>query len=490
LLKLPLEPSIDRRLARLVEGELLLRQNKGGLAAPGTLGHVSSETADATRDTDDAPSRRARPGVLIVFSGAAPTFLALPMTAKGVAIGRDPSDGALLPDERLSRRHATVEYSPAQGWTVRDLGSRNGTFVDGQRLHGSATFPTAPKVIRAADTLLVACPDLTALPTALRDGDIVVGTRLAAALATVARAAQSSPTLLLRGESGTGKENASRHFHALGPNRSGPFVAVNCAAIPEGLAERLLFGARRGAYSGAAADSEGHVQAAHGGVLLLDEGGELGLDVQSKLLRVLETREVVPLGASHGQRVDFRICVATHRDLREAVSEGRFRADLYHRIAPPEVVLPPLRERLDEIAEHVAAEVADVGPSLRPHSKLVEACMLRAWPGNVRELRKEVRYAAVQAQSESADRVRVEHLSPTAGRPFEASAGAGAGEVPPKRKGRAYVRWSEAIGRERIEQALKEHGGNVALAARALGMQRTQMYREMERWSIPRPKRG
>jgi len=446
---------------------------------------VSSETADATRDTDDAPSRRARPGVLIVFSGVAPAFLALPMTPKGVTIGRGPTDGAVLPDERLSRHHATIEYSHAQGWTVRDLGSRNGTFVDGQRLHGSAAFH-APKVIRAADTLLVPCVDLTALPTSLRDGNIVMGARLAAALATVARAAQSSPTLLLRGESGTGKENASRHFHALGPNRSGPFVAVNCAAIPEGLAERLLFGARRGAYSGAAADSEGHVQAAHGGVLLLDEGGELDLDVQSKLLRVLETREVVPLGASHGQRVDFRICVATHRDLREAVSEGRFRADLYHRIAPPEVVLPPLRERLDEIAEHVAAEVADVSPSLRAHSKLVETCMLRAWPGNVRELRKEVRYAAVQAQAEGADRVRVEHLSPTAGRPFDASAE----EAPAqKRKGRAYVRWSEAVDRERIEQALKDHGGNVALAARALGMQRTQMYREMQRWAIPRPKR-
>ncbi len=453
---------------------------------------MSSETADATRDTDDAPSRRVRPGVLIVFSGTQSMFLAIPMTAKGVAIGRGTSDGGLLPDERLSRHHATIEHVPGQGWTVRDLGSRNGTFVDGQRLRGTATF-AAPKVIRAADTLLVTCEDLAALPASLRDGDVVVGARLAGALAKVARAAQSSPTLLLRGESGTGKENASRHFHALGPNRSGPFVAVNCAAIPEGLAERLLFGARRGAYSGAAADSEGHVQAAHGGVLLLDEGGELGLDVQSKLLRVLETREVVPLGASHGQQVDFRICVATHRDLREAVSQGRFRADLYHRIAPPEIVLPPLRERLDEIAEHVASEVVDVAPSLRAHSKLVEACMLRAWPGNVRELRKEIRYAAVQARAEGTDRVRVEHLSANAGRPFEAATGAAQGEgaagAAKQRAGRGYVRWSEAIDRERIEQALKEHDDNVALAARALGMQRTQMYREMARWSIPRPKR-
>ena len=115
--------------------------------------------------------------------------------------------------------------------------------------------------------------------------------------------------------------------------------------------------------------------------------------------------------------------------------------------------------------------------------------MLRAWPGNVRELRKEIRYAAVQAQAEGADRVRIEHLSTNAGRPFDASAGESATPAP-KRTGRGYVRWSEAIDREKLEQALKDHGGNVALAARALGMQRTQMYREMARWSIPRPKRG
>jgi transcriptional regulator with GAF, ATPase, and Fis domain len=217
-------------------------------------------------------------------------------------------------------------------------------------------------------------------------------------------------------------------------------------------------------------------------VLFLDEGGELDLGVQAKLLRVLETREVVPLGASHGQRVDVRICVATHRDLRRAVADGKFRADLYHRIAPPEIVLPPVRERLDEITLHVVEEIAQVSSTLRAHAKLVEACLVRFWPGNVRELRKQVRDAAVRADAESSARVRVEHLSPTAGLPFEAS--------PPSNEpapGRAYVRWGESVTREEIERALAEQHGNVADAARVLGMQRTQMYREMARWSIKRP---
>jgi transcriptional regulator with GAF, ATPase, and Fis domain len=219
------------------------------------------------------------------------------------------------------------------------------------------------------------------------------------------------------------------------------------------------------------------VEAAHGGVLFLDEAADLDLGVQAKLLRVLETHEVVPLGASRGRAVDVRVCVAALHDLREAVSMGRFRADLYHRIAPPEVVLPPLRERLDEIAEHVAREIASVVPELRPHPKLIEACMLRSWPGNVRELRKHVRFSALQAKAEGADSVRLGHLSSHAGQPFESRS-----PSPPKPRG--YVRWSRTLDRERIERTLLDHGGSVAKAARALGMQRTQLYREMTRWSL------
>ncbi|HWL87446.1 MAG TPA: sigma 54-interacting transcriptional regulator, partial [Polyangiaceae bacterium] len=385
-------------------------------------------------------------------------------------------------------------------------------FVDGVRVHGTVSMPSL-RVVRIAETVLVPCENVDAIESPLvRDDGWVMGSRLRQVLAVIEREARTSSTLLIRGETGTGKEQAARAFHAFGPHAKGPFVAVNCAAIPEGLAERLLFGAKRGAYSGASTDAVGHLQNADGGVLFLDEGVELDLSVQAKLLRVLETQEVIPLGASHGVRVQVRVCIATHGDLRAAVAEGRFRADLYHRIAPPEVVLPPLRDRLDEIAHHVTAEIAGIGLAeaetglerLTAHAALVETCLVRAWPGNVRELRKEVRHAASVARAKKSDRVRLDCLSPNAGHPFEGeprsrtpspaapSLAAGSTAIATDTSGqrRGYKKWSKSISRAELERALAENAGNVAIAARSLGMQRTQMYREMTRWSVKRPTRG
>jgi transcriptional regulator with PAS, ATPase and Fis domain len=384
----------------------------------------------------------------------------------------------------MSRVHARIAFDGG-GFTIADLGSRNGTFVDGVQVRG-VVRAAAPRVIRVADTLLVPCSDVSQVHAAAANGGgPVVGTKLHQALASIQRAAETCETALILGETGCGKELAAARFHAWGPNARGPFVAVNCAAIPAGLAERLLFGAKRGAYSGATTDTIGHLQAANGGVLFLDEGGELDLQVQAKLLRVLETREVMPLGESRGEKISVRVVVATHRDLRRAVGEGRFRADLYHRIAPPEIVLPPLRERLDEVAAHVVEEIARCGPTLAPQVRLVEACLLRHWPGNVRELRKQIHHAALTAVNGGLDRVRLEHLPATAGQ--EVTPGS---EPPPPpaapepRARRSYVRWSQSLTREDVERALAEHQGNVSLTARSLGMQRSQLYREMARLSM------
>ncbi|HEY3822510.1 MAG TPA: sigma 54-interacting transcriptional regulator [Polyangiaceae bacterium] len=440
-----------------------------------------AETADATRESTRGPARP-RPGVIVAFSGASAMSLVLAVDDEPLVIGRAGQGGALLPDDRLSRSHCSIAAS-SSGWTVRDLGSRNGTFVDGEPIRGEATA-ASPRVIRAADTLLVPCADVsTFAPTTTEDG-VVVGWRMREALSAIDRAAASSETLLLAGESGTGKELAARRFHERGPNASGPFVAVNCATIPPGLAERLLFGAKKGAYSGATADMTGHLRAADGGVLFLDEGGELDLQVQAKLLRAIETREVVALGATQGTRLALRICVATHVQLRRAVAEGRFRADLYHRLAPPEVTLPALRDRLDEMAQHIVLEASAAAPGLAPQAKLVETCMLRPWPGNVRELRRQTRDAASRAVAEHADRVRPEHLSPTAGQPLGPPSSR---PVQQEAGARPYVRHGQELSREAIERALDENDGNVSRAARSLGLQRTQLYREIARHSLDRP---
>jgi len=441
-----------------------------------------ADTADETQEgsRNGAP---ARPGVIVAFSGTVAMSMVLPIGEEPLVIGRAEQDDSVLPDERLSRNHCSIFVSPA-GWAVKDLGSRNGTFVDGEPVNGELVA-AAPRVIRAANTIVLPVRDVATFRAVTTQDGVVVGRKMHDALAAIDRAA-AGETLLVTGESGTGKELAARRFHERGPNARGPFVAVNCATIPEGLAERLLFGAKKGAYSGATADVIGHVRAADGGVLFLDEAAELDLQVQAKLLRVLETREVLALGTTLPTTVAMRVCVATNVQLRRAVADGRFRADLYHRIAPPEVSLAPLRDRLDEIPHHIVAEVtaAAQGQALAPQAKLVEACMLKTWPGNVRELRRHVRDAASRALAEKADRVRLEHLASSAGVSIAPpSSRRAVGDVGV----RPYVPRAQQLTREAVERALHEHAGNVSRAARSLGMQRTQLYREIERHSLTLP---
>jgi transcriptional regulator with PAS, ATPase and Fis domain len=439
------------------------------------------ETADSTQDSVDG-EERPRPGLIVAFSGTSAMSLVLPLGDDPLVIGRAGEAGSLLPDHRLSRRHCSIASSK-EGWLIRDLGSRNGTFVDGAPIHGEILVKR-PRTIRAADTILLPSHDVTGFRATTTDREVVVGHHMHDALSAVDRAAASCKTLLVVGESGTGKELAARRFHERGPHAAGPFVAINCATIPQGLAERLLFGAKRGAYSGAAADVIGHVRAADGGVLFFDEGGELDLQVQAKLLRVIETGEVMALGATQPTKVAVRVCVATHVELRRAVAEGSFRADLYHRIAPPEVTLPPLRDRLDEMAQHIVAEITGCGPAVVAQCRFVETCMLREWPGNVRELRKHVRDAVSQAVAEGSDRLRAEHLSPNAGQSIGAQAPTDAAAA---RRVRSYVRRAQTLTRETVQRALAENAGNVTHAARSLGLQRTQLYREMDRLELERP---
>jgi transcriptional regulator of acetoin/glycerol metabolism len=408
------------------------------------------------------------PGVVLVWSGGAPRMRALAIGADGADVGRGEIAGEPVDDERMSRRHARVAFDGAR-WTVVDHGSRNGTFVDGARIEGSRTFD-APRVVRVGHTLLTPLADVRAIlgGEVRRAGEAVVGPRSVTAWDEIERAGQRGETLLVVGESGVGKELAARAFHAAAGPASAPFVAVNCAAIPEGLAERLLFGARRGAYSGATADAEGYVQSADGGTLFLDEVGDLDPAVQPKLLRVLEVKEVTPLGAPRAIPVRVRVCSAT-RDLREAVADGRFREDLYFRIGRPEVRLAPLRDRVEEVAWLVAAEVERAQPGLQAHATLVEACMVRAWPGNVRELLSEVRRATHAASTAGAEAVGAQFLDERAG------LGIAAGDT------RAGVRAEP--DRAEIERVLGEHDGNVTRAAKALGMHRNQL----RRWLAKNP---
>jgi transcriptional regulator with PAS, ATPase and Fis domain len=277
----------------------------------------------------------------------------------------------------------------------------------------------------------------------------------------------------MTGDTGTGKELAARRFHSTSERKGGPFVAVNCAAVPAAIAERLFFGAKKGAYSGADQDAEGYVLAANEGTLFLDEIGELDLDVQAKLLRALETREVMPLGAARPKVVSFGLVSATHEDLRQRVADGKFRDDLYFRIGRPAVALPPLRERKEEIP-WLIARVAEREKAPPLQVSLIEAALLRPWPGNVRELLVEIKSAIAAAAREGAG-VRASHLPPNAGMSVGPAPSSSAAADEPSWRG---------LTRDKVAAVLQAEHGNVSATARALGIHRTQLRRLLERFGL------
>jgi transcriptional regulator with PAS, ATPase and Fis domain len=444
--------------------------------------HVKRTVDDVSSVTEGEP---AVPAIVMVASGRESGAHVLGVPAE---LGRRIAAGGKtheVNDERMSRDHALVTTDRGL-WVISDRDSRNGTFVDGERIQGEVRR-RGDVVVRLGHTVFILVSDGRGHGGEAA-AEHVIGPELARVYAEVRRHA-AGDTLLIQGESGSGKELAARLYHEAGPRSAGPFIAVNCATIPEGVAERLLFGSKKGAFSGAV-DATGNFQMAHGGTLFLDEIADLDPAVQAKLLRVLETREVVPVGATHGTRVEIGVVAASHRVLSQAVAERQFRDDLYYRLARPTVVIPPLRARKVDLARLVqravaaVAAVAAVGRALAPHAKLVELCCTRPWPGNIRELCGAVHQAANDAIAAGRDIVRVEDLSPTAGMPLAAPVAApvAAGEPAPERP-RATA---GDLDRATVSAALARANQVVSVAARALGLHRTQLYRLMEKYGIAR----
>ncbi len=286
------------------------------------------------------------------------------------------------------------------------------------------------------------------------------------------RVARTDVSVLLTGETGVGKEVVARVVHASSRRAAGPFVAVNCAAIPRELIESELFGHVRGAFTGAVANREGWVRAAEGGTLFLDEIGELSPEVQARLLRVLETREVAPVGTERRQPVDFRLVAATHRDLRDPA--GGFRPDLLYRVAAFEIRIPPLRERpadIPALAAHflgaLRGRFEEVPREVTPEAQAALAS--HPWPGNVRELRNAIEHAAVMA---GAAPIRPDHLPPSIRDPGGEAAG---------------LDLRAALGRveaEQVRRALAVSGGHRSRAAALLGISRKHLWELMRRHGI------
>jgi DNA-binding NtrC family response regulator len=293
-----------------------------------------------------------------------------------------------LKDPSVSGHHFEIQLEP-RGYRIRDLGSRNGTFVSGTRVLDA--FLPSPGIITVGATELSfrVTDEVVQLPASAADRfGPLIGQSLAMRelFAQLERLAAGDASVLITGETGTGKELVAEALHEMGPRAKGPLEVIDCGALAPTLVEAELFGHEKGAFTGATSDRAGVFERAEGGTVFLDEIGELPLELQPRLLRVLEKREVQRLGGKSKTKVDVRIVAATHRELEAEVNRGRFRADLFYRLSVLRVVVPPLRDRPEDIpllAEHFAN-----GAPL--DKAMLDRLSAHAWPGNVRELRNAI----------------------------------------------------------------------------------------------------
>ncbi|MEM1030558.1 MAG: sigma 54-interacting transcriptional regulator [Myxococcota bacterium] len=397
-----------------------------------------------------------------------------------MSIGSDEGNVFVVDDPAVSRFHCEV-YLDASGAWLDDQMSRNGSTVDGVPvgrggLRDGSTIRIGRSVVRfelGAQSHAIPCSEATEVGTLW--GRSVA---MRQCFALLERASQSDVTVLLEGETGTGKEGAADALHRLGRRADQPLLVVDCGSLPPGLLQSELFGHARGAFTGAETSRAGVFEAAHGGTVFLDEIGELPLELQPQLLRVLEARTVRPLGTTAQRPVDTRIIAATNRDLRHRVNEGAFRSDLYFRLAVFKVRMPALRERPDDIPLLVRRflDATDADAPTR-EAMLQPDAMARlqrgAWPGNVRELRNYVERCAVMQQS-----------LPTTSIAAAESVGVDASLRYRDAKRAVLARFE----REYLTQLLERHGGNVSAAARAAGMDRVYVYKLLGRHGL-RPRR-
>ncbi len=399
-----------------------------------------------------------------------------------VLIGQSPACTLQLSDRMASRRHASVDVLETRLHLV-DLASTNGTAVNDVGVNDAYLRPG--DVVRLGQTVIRVDLESEARVIAFSDassfGRVVGASREMRRLYPLCeRLAAATVPVIIEGETGTGKELLAESLHEMGPRAAGPFIVFDCTAVPPNLVESELFGHERGAFTGAVATRKGVFELAHGGTLLIDEIGDLDLTLQPKLLRALERSEVRRVGGDRPIRVDVRILSATRRDLDHEVQAGRFRDDLFHRLAVTRLELPPLRRRQGDVPllAQAFARLLGMAPEALPE-QVVRRWEDYAWPGNVRELRNAVsRYLALGDFELAQDPEGA--AAATDPRAAPAAAGEGALErvlllgLP---FSEARQRVLQEFDRGYVAKILAEHGGNVLRAAAASGIARRHLQR-------------
>ncbi len=442
------------------------------------------ESGESTVPEETAREGASGPHTLLVLSHEGPAEYALPETG-ALTVGRGEKADVRIDLPSVSRAHASVEIVDGR-LSIRDLGSVNGIRVRGHRpAQGEAVAFDVGDVVEVGQaTLLVLARRVTlrplpsAPPVAADAGTVILHPTMVRLYELVARVAASDINVLILGETGVGKELLAEALHRGSARSDQPLVRVNCAALAPSLVESELFGHEKGAFTGAAGARPGLIEAAHGGTLFLDEVGELPLPLQAKLLRVLEDRQVLRVGAQRARAIDLRFVAATHRDLRAEISSGEFRRDLYYRLNGISLTIPPLRERVVEIGPLASHFLTAASPSARQASlspAVLAALEGHDWPGNVRELRNAIARAALVAGDRP---VALDDL------PEEVMAR----RRPSPAEGTDLRDEIEALERRRIEDALARTQGNQTHAALLLGMPRRTLVLRLKEYGIERKK--
>jgi DNA-binding NtrC family response regulator len=430
--------------------------------------HTNALTAGRAASFEIVVERGVDAGRRVTVDPSSPTRL---------LVGQGPACGFRLQDVHVSRRHAAFEIESGR-LRIVDLGSKNGTVVDGVACVDA--FLSGGEAVRIGDSVLRVTRSETAegpRSTEMRYGRMVGGSDEIRRLYPLCeRLAASTVPVLIEGETGTGKEQLAEALHEEGPRAAGPFVVFDCTAVPPNLLESVLFGHEKGAFTGATSTRRGVFEQAHGGTLLVDEVGDLELSLQPKLLRALERGEVQRVGSDRWLRVDVRVLAATRRDLDREVQEGRFRDDLFFRIAVTRIEIPPLRRRRSDIALLARHFWRKLGGRERPFPEaLIPRLEAYDWPGNVRELRNAIarRLALGELASIAMDRdAGTDESVPPPPDPSRAPDWIDQVVVRDLPFPRARAEVVEEFERRYIAHVLERHGGNVAQAAAASGIAR------------------
>jgi two-component system, NtrC family, response regulator AtoC len=441
------------------------------------------------------PSRSAYLQIVVRFREEARV---VPLPGEGmISIGSAPGNTIVLADAAISEQHALLLFDATQV-TIEQIGDRGDTFV--ARNGADATGAPPPLTLLARrQRLPLAVGDTLSLGGAVlsleadatrataptlppeRAQPVVLDAAMVKAYELVTRAAATELPVLILGETGAGKDIIARTVHERSPRSHGPFTVLNCAALTESLIESELFGHEKGAFTGANVLKRGLLEASAGGTVFLDEIGELPLTTQAKLLRALEDRKILRVGAVQTHSVDVRFVSATNRDLLRRVREGKFRGDLYYRLSGVVVKVPPLRDRPAEIAPLARALAsrfrAELGqPDLAFEPAALELLERHRWPGNVRELKNVVERAVILAGGSA---IAAQHIQLDDDHD----------ERPAATRASRAAQTPESAERARIIAALEQCGGNQTRAARVLGISRSALVHRLDRFRLPRPKK-